>query len=318
MPSPPRPTLCEINLYRNNADYQADLPGWTDPPVVTPQTRDIRVQLKPFSTGTVLALLPLSVTTEPKEIYLKSVPIGDRLPDFLLPIFDPARHTLRWNRIPPGRYLLTTGDAPALPAAAQISLPVALTEGKETEIDLRGQTATFPPPIIPTVIRIYVYDGKGNGVRGATVTLWTDQQAWGRHFPADLTDDNGSVWLPLGRGQRGVAVVHAAGRMTGWAGLTGEEGKNLYFGIGPARTLTVSLKPLPLVNGKPPYDSRQVWLSPAGPMKPDEAQAVFTVLGLMVPFAGFLGDGPLPRVQLPKNFRRNLGGPGFAALDLSS
>jgi hypothetical protein len=289
------PDSCEIDLYRFGPDDQPNLPGWTDPPRVTPQMRDIVIRLKPFLTSTVRVLLPPSVTTAPKEVYLQSAPAKDELPDYMLPMFDPKAHTLLWNRILPGHYHLVTDDPTILPVTARIDQTVTLTEGKETEIDLRDQASAFPQPPTPITIPISV------AVSGATVTLWTDQTPNERKLPADLTDDNGMVWLPLGVGQNGVVVAHVAGRMIGAAELTGTgEGESFSFGMAPAQTLTVPLKPLPLVNGKPPYDTRQVSLRPAA-MKPDEAQAIFLVLGLLNADTGCLGDGPIPSAPLQKD-----------------
>lgn len=290
------PDSCEIDLYRFGSGQQPNLPGWIAPPQVTPQARHLTIRLRPFLTCTVRALLPPSVTTAPKEVYLESAPAKDDLPAYLFATFDPKAHTLLWNRIPPGTYTLTTASA-KLPAAARISQPVTLKTHSETRIDLRDKAASFPQPPKSGSIGVYLTDDQGKPLSGAVVTLWTDQEAGERQFPADLTDENGQARLPLGIGQHGVIVAHVAGKLIGWMEVTGQKEASVSFGMQPAQTLTVPLKPLPLVNGKPPYDSREVSLRPVQ-MKPDEAQAVFMVLELLSADAGVLGDGPVPTIIL--------------------
>jgi 5-hydroxyisourate hydrolase-like protein (transthyretin family) len=314
------PDSCMINLYRTSSEDNDGLPGWIDPPRVTPQTRHLTIRLKPFLPDAVRVLLPPTVTAAPKEVYLESAPATDELPDYLLPTFDPKTHTLLWNRIPPGRYTLTTADA-TLPGAARIDMPVTLRAQGETQIDLRDKAASFPQTPKPGTVGIYLTDTQGKPLSGVSVTMWTNQEAWDQHFPADLTDDNGHARLPLGIGKQGVVVAHLAGKLIGYSEITGQEEVSISFPMSAAQTVTVPLKPLPLVNGSPPYDRREVSLHPLQ-MKPDEAQAVFTVLGLLNTSTEFRSDGPVPAVSL----RSDADGiwsaedlpPGFYHLQISS
>lgn len=297
------PDSSMINLYRPNSGDNDGLPGWIDPPRVTPQTRHLTLRLRPFLASTVRVLLPPTVTTEPKEVYLESAPAKDELPDYLIPTFDPKTHTLLWNRIPPGTYTLTTASA-KLPVAARISQPVMLKAQGETRIDLRDKAASFPQPPKPGTIDVYLTNDQGQPLSGVAVTLWTDQEVWERHFPADLTDNDGKARLPLGIGERGVLVAHVAGKLIGYAEVTGQQESSISIPMNAAQTLTVPLTPLPLVNGKPPYDSREVSLRPVQ-MKPDEAEAVFLVLGLLNADTGVLSDGPVPTVSLHRDTNGN-------------
>lgn len=263
------PDTGEISLYRFGPDDQPNLPGWTDPPQITPQTRDMTVRLKPV--GFVLARLPLSVTALPDRVYLQGK-------TYYSPHFDGAAHTLHWSALPPGDYVLSVGDK----AVDKTLQTVTVRPNQETAVDLRGQAAAFPPTYVPTIIPFSVFSiPSGTPVSGAVVTLWTDQTGKSEYdaaLPADLSDENGDVRLPLGVGQEGVAVAHMPGLYIGWDEITGAVGTNASFGLSPAKTLAVHLPVLPLVNGKAPYDTRQVWVRRTEPL-PAGGDAVFSVLG---------------------------------------
>ncbi len=263
------PDTGEIKLYRFGPDDQLNLPGWTDPPQMTPQTRDMMVRLKPV--GSVLARLPLSVTALPDRVYLQGK-------TYYSPRFDGAAHTLHWSALPPGDYVLSVGDK----GTDKTLQTVTVRPNQETALDLRSRAAAFPPTYVPTVLHIYLSSGlQGKPISGAAITLWTDQTGKSEYdtaLPADLTDENGGVYLPLGIGEKGVAVGHIPGRRIGWASVSGALEASLGFGLSPAKTLTVHLPALPLVNGKAPYETRQVWVRPAGPLI-DHEESIFPVLG---------------------------------------
>ncbi len=261
------PDAGEIKLYRFGTDDQPNLPGWTDPPAITPDTRQMTVRLKPV--GSVRALLPATLNALRDTVYLKGK-------DYFNPLFSRTAHTLHWSAVPPGTYTLETQKDLAVPVTV---CTVTVRAGRETVVDLRSRTTTFPAAYVPAVVRFDV-NGTAGDVSGVTVTLWTERQrsGWDAALPADLTDDSGSVWLPLGVGELGVAVAHLPGRRIGWHSLTGALQESSSFGMSPAKTLTVHLPALPLVDGKAPYDTRQVWVRPAGPLV-DNGEAVFLVLG---------------------------------------
>ena len=261
------PPSCEIDLYRFAGDSQPNLPGWTDPPLVTPGARAMTIRLKPV--GSVRALVPPFVAAIPDRTNLKGR-------DYHSPHLDRQAHALHWSAVPPGDYALLMGGA----GGDKTLTRVRVRAGQETAVDLRGWAAAFPRPMPPVTTRIVVTSPDGNPVSGASVTLWTEGPAWGVEPPADLTDDDGTVRLPLGRGQTGVAVAHLAGRMIGWGDVTGADGQTLSIGVGPAKTLAVHLPALPLVDGKAPYDDRAVRLHPTG-LSPRDARAVFSVLGVL-------------------------------------
>lgn len=263
------PDTGEIKLYRFGPDDQPNLPGWTNPPPITPQAREMTVRLKPV--GSVLARLPLSVTAQPDRVYLQGK-------DYYSPRFDGAAHTLHWSALPPGKYVLSVGDK----GVEKPLQTVTVRPNQETAVDLRSQAAAFPATYVPTVISVNVHSGPdGTPVSGAVVTLWTDQMGksdYDAALPADLSDENGDVRLPLGIGQEGVAVAHVPGLFIGWDGITGAVGKSSSFGLSPAKTLAVHLAALPLKDGKAPYETRQVWVRPAEPLGNGGA-AIFPVLG---------------------------------------
>lgn len=263
------PDVGEIDLYRFGPDDQPNLPGWTDPPQITPQTRDMTVRLHPV--GSALARLPLSVTARPDRVYLQGK-------DYHSPQFDGAAHTLHWSALPPGKYVLSVGDK----GTDKPLQTVTVRPNRETVTDLRSQAAAFPPTYVPTVILFTAFSvPSGTPVSGAIVTLWTDRTGKSEYdaaLPADLSDENGEVCLPLGIGQEGVAVAHVPGRFIGQQGITGAVGTNSSFGLSPAKTLAVHLPALPLLNGKVPYETRQVWVRPAEALR-NGGEAIFAVLG---------------------------------------
>ena len=261
------PDAGEIDLYRFGTDHQPNLPGWIDPPAITPDTRQMTVRLKPV--GSVRALLPAALNALRDTVYLKGK-------DYFNPLFSRTAHTLHWSALPPGTYTLETHNDLAPPVTV---CAVTVRAGQETVVDLQSQAAAFPAAFVPAVVRFDVSGAVGE-LSGVTVTLWTKRQryGWDAALPADLTDDSGSMWLPLGVGEFGVAVAHVPGQSIGWSSLTGAVGESSSFGMSPAKTLTVHLPALPLVDGKAPYDTRQVWVRPAGPLV-DNGDAVFPVLG---------------------------------------
>jgi len=263
------PDAGEINLYRFGPDDQPNLPGWTDTPQITPLARDMTVRLQPV--GSVLAHLPLSVTALPDRVYLQGK-------DYHSPHFDGAAHTLHWSALPPGKYVLSVGDK-----GTDKPLQTVIVRPKlQTAIDLRSQAAAFPPTYVPTVISVNVHSSPdGTPVSGAVVTLWTDQMGksdYDAALPADLSDENGEVRLPLGIGQEGVAVAHVPGLFIGWDGITGAVGTSSSFGLSPAKTLAVHLPALTLTDGKVPYETRRVWVRPMDPQG-SGGEAIFAVLG---------------------------------------
>ncbi len=184
------PDAGEIDLYRFGTDHQRNLPGWTDLPAITPDTRQVTVRLKPV--GSVRALLPATLNALRDTVYLKGK-------DYFNPLFSRTAHTLHWSALPPGTYTLETQHdlAPAVTVYT-----VTVRAGRETAVDLRNRAAAFPAAYVPAVVR-FDLDGAAGDASGVTVTLWTERQqsGWDAALPADLTDDSGSVWLPLGVGE---------------------------------------------------------------------------------------------------------------------
>lgn len=190
--------------------------------------------------GSVRALVSPFVTAIPDRTYLKGR-------DYYSPHLDRQAHTLHWSAVPPGDYALLVDSA----GGDKSLMRVRVRAGQETAIDLRGRAAVFPHPTSPATTRIIV----------------TGQ-------------DDGTVRLPLGRGQQGVAVAHVAGRLIGWGDITDTDGQTVSFRVGLAKTLSVRLPALPLVDGKVPYDDCAVRLRPVG-LSPQDARAVFSVLGVL-------------------------------------
>ncbi|MCY3018566.1 MAG: hypothetical protein NTW87_05990 [Planctomycetota bacterium] len=159
---PAAPDECLVNMYRYAPDGNtSSLPGWCEPPAVTPKDRDITVRLQPC--GSVRVLLPDTFPRD-QRLYVANARDTEAMGYSL--VHDAAARAWVAPYVQPGHFTLTSYGS-----TLDLVATVDMKAGEETVVDLRERK--FAAAVEAEAWHELIVTSAGQPASGAIVTLYT-------------------------------------------------------------------------------------------------------------------------------------------------